>query len=201
MKFSAVSGLSPFHDKEYDVKLYLLAVGLLIIPACSESKDSDDAPKAGNPASIVTPAATSSYETRHLTVDATQKSIWVYHGLRDGELVPMTQKENWIIGISRYMWQTNTGSSGPFEGGAYEVKDQSFEAMDSCDAQRFVKDIMVPPLGSVHEGITSNWWNIADPVPTPLDTSFIIGRDTECIKLKILSYDKGLYALKFQRIK
>lgn len=179
---------------------YLLALSLLVATACSDQDDSKETPAAelSNPNAPVVPNPV--FETRTITVDATQKSVWVHHGLRGDELIPMSKDEPWLIGTSRYMWQTNTGSSGTYEGGAYEVKDQSFESITACESSRFVKDVMVPPLGSVHELITSRWWNIADPVPVPLDTNFVIGRGSECIKLKILSYDKGLYSLKYQRI-
>ncbi|MDQ3230405.1 MAG: HmuY family protein, partial [Pseudobdellovibrionaceae bacterium] len=141
------------------------------------------------------------FEVQNLTLDATQKSVWVYHGLKEGALIPMTKDQPWIIGTNRYMWQTNTGSSGTFEGGAYEVNDQTFDAITSCDTSRLVKDVIVPPLGSIHEGITTTWWNMGDSIPVPIDNSFVMARDNECIKVKLLSYDKGLYTLKLQRLK
>ncbi len=200
MKFCGLLGISPLHDKEYNVRPHFLTISLIVLSACSEGQKDDNAPEAAQKTPLTPVAPPVTFQTKDLTLDATQKAVWVRYGLRDGELIPMTPEEPWIIGVSRYMWQTNTGSSGPFAGGAYEVKDQSFDAIDACDSSRFVKDIMVPPLGSVHEGITSGWWNIADPLPVPLDTQFVVGRDKECIKLKLLTYEKGLYTLKYQHL-
>jgi hypothetical protein len=209
-----------FSTEEHKVKRYLIAASLLVLPACSESKDSDQLPIADNPTpinpgasapvspGISTPTTSGNssapsvpvFEVREQSLDATQKGLWIYHGLKDDELVPMTKDEPWIIGTSRYLWQTNTGSSGSSTGGVYEVSDQAFDDISRCENTRYVQDIMVPPLGSVSEEMTAKWFDIAATVPEPLDITFVIGRDNECLKLKLLSYDKGLYTLKFQRL-
>jgi hypothetical protein len=182
------------------MKRLLCALTLLACVACGKSKDSDK-----NDSGTDTPVPVApTFAIEEVKVDASQKSVWVYYGLQDSHLVAMKKEEAWIVAVSRYMWQTNTGSSGLFTGGAYKADSNDFDAVKTCDSKRFVADKRVVVQGfeaSVNMDLTS-WFDTKADVktPVPLDANFIVGRDKECVKLRVLTYDQGLYNLKIQRL-
>lgn len=185
---------------------HILMATLLVSPlACSDSKDSDKNSAPETPAAVQTPEPAKTFEAAEISIDATKSGVWVYHGLKDGQLVPMAKEEGWIIGTSRYMWQTNSGSSvstGSTVGGAYGLEKSDFDSITSCDSSLFKKDQIVSGF-SASEEITYKWADVLKGATDPLDINFVIGRNGECIKLRVLTYSKtskGLYTVKYQRI-
>ncbi|MES2745830.1 MAG: HmuY family protein [Bdellovibrionota bacterium] len=140
-----------------------------------------------------------------LTIDASDKTNFVYLGLEDGKLVPVAETDTWIFGVRRYIFKTQTGSNGAFTGGAYVgAQGEDFKTVTSCEGKTFEADQVISMLGytiSANSLITSEWYDYDDTgAVTPLDKVFAISRDSDCFKFKILSYATGVYEIQYEQL-
>lgn len=139
-----------------------------------------------------------------LKIDASDKTNFVYLGLAEGKLVPVTEKDTWIFGVRRYIFKTQTGVNGPFEGGAAVAAGEGFEAFKSCSKLSFEADQDVTMLGytvAANALMTSEWFDYNEEgAVTPMDKLFALSRDKDCLKVKILKYEAGVYEIEYQQV-
>ncbi|RZA26368.1 MAG: hypothetical protein EOP10_03905 [Proteobacteria bacterium] len=144
-------------------------------------------------------------QTQTLTIDASDKTNFVYLGLEDGKLVPVAETDTWIFGVRRYIFKTQTGSNGASTGGAYVgAQGEDFKTVTTCEEKTFEPDEVITMLGytiSANALITSEWYDYDDTgAVTPLDKFFAISRDSDCFKFKVLSYATGVYEIQYEQL-
>lgn len=147
-------------------------------------------------------AAGASLQT--LTIDASNKETFHYFALNDeGKLSEVKKEDPWIFSVRRYIFQTQTGPNGGYAGGAYAEDIAGFDGFSSCDGAKFQADENVSMMGY---NITANtvltgWFDYDDNGSlVPFPQFYAIGRDKECIKLKIESYAAGVYEIQYQQL-
>lgn len=154
------------------------------------------------PPAVNQPALETKVET--LVIDASDKTNFVYLGLSEGKLVPVEETDTWIFGVRRYIFKTQTGSNGEFTGGTLPGEGADFETFTTCAKQTFAPDEVITMLGytiSANPTMTSEWYDYDElGAVTPLDKFFAISRDTDCLKLKILSYQTGVYEIQYEQL-
>lgn len=146
-----------------------------------------------------------------IAVDASSYEEFVYFSAEDGPIAiedPGTSLA-WDLAVRRYVFLTNSGSSGPGAGGAkLDESGQSFEELMSVEPDGFSVDEVLPADGSPGsvEGtgneVLAAWYDYEGlGVLTPKDETFII-RTAEgaYAKLKVHSYSGGRYSLSFAPI-
>lgn len=141
-----------------------------------------------------------------LTVDASSYEDFVYLSVENGVLkVDNPQASTaWDLAIRRYVFLTNSGTSGPGQGGALlDGRGLEFDELMSIGPDGFVPDEILPATdapGST-EG-TGNptleaWYDYHGlGVLTPKEQTFIIRTASgSYAKLRILSYSGGIFEL------
>ncbi|GAA5522077.1 HmuY family protein [Aliifodinibius salicampi] len=117
-----------------------------------------------------------------------------YYSLRENTLVQDSASTEWDIAFSRTTIYTNSGSSGPGDGGAI-VLDQSFEATAMAPSEGYVIDTSSTNL-AIPTGSDNGWYhyNPSTHIVTPIEGKTIVIRTaggTQYAKINILSYYKG----------
>ena len=140
-----------------------------------------------------------------LTIDASDKSNFVFLDLKDGELVPSTEQGSWIFGVRRYIFKTPTGVNGQSIGGTYVAPGAGFAAFATCAGLKFSPDESITMLGytiAANSLMTSEWYDYNEAgAVAPLDKFFAIAKDDQCLKVKIQSYLTGVYEIEYSEIK
>lgn len=144
-----------------------------------------------------------------LAVDAS--SDWTYLKIGAGIVTTSADALDWDIGISRTIFATNGGTSGPGAGGAtWADEGADFGALDSVSTFGFVADAELPIPGPPGSGtisqnaILGEWYDY-DPVThavSPKDRVLLVrGADgTSYGKLHILHYEDGAYRLRLEPV-
>lgn len=110
-------------------KLSLLTLLVLLLCASCNTP----APKPDNPDNPVNPPINppvnpqKEWKTNKLTIDATDYTKWVYLNFAKGEVVEVANPESdlsWDLGLHRYDFKTNGGTSGKGKGAAVRITKQ-----------------------------------------------------------------------------
>ncbi|RYZ52403.1 MAG: hypothetical protein EOP07_19670 [Proteobacteria bacterium] len=204
------------------MKFISVAAMVLALGACSDAKNNsaqnaDQKPIALNndpvsqvplpettPTPVPLPEGDGAVELSTLTIDASDKVNFHYFTLEKGKLVEATLADEWIFAVRRYIFQTNTGSNGTFTGGGYLSPIAEYETFAACDAKKFNVDEVVTVLGytiSANQYL-SQWYEYNDLGSIqPTQEFFAIGRDSDCLKLRVVSYAAGVYEIEYQQVK
>ncbi|MCK4321782.1 HmuY family protein [candidate division WOR-3 bacterium] len=135
-------------------------------------------------------------------VDASSQvdSVWTYFSFDEGDTVRPADPESsydWDLKFQRYRIGTNSGTSGPGEGGAVNVGNVDFDSYDEAPESGYVIDTMVTFTG--HTGdyerscnpVLTDWYTIAGMPPTfyAKDTVFIVkSAESKYAKVQVLDY-------------
>lgn len=141
-------------------------------------------------------------ENVEFMVDASSKvdSIWTYFSFSKGDTVRPSDPENsydWDLKFQRYRIGTNSGTSGPGEGGAVDVGKVDFDSLAEAPEGEYVIDTMVTFQG--HSGeyerscnpVMLGWYEMVGMPPTfyPTDTVFVVkSADGKYAKVQVLDY-------------
>lgn len=117
-----------------------------------------------------------------------------YYSLRENTLVQDSASTEWDVAFSRTTIYTNSGSSGPGDGGAI-VLDQSFEATTMAPSEGYAIDTSSTNL-AIPTGSDNGWYhyNPSTHIITPIEGKTIVIRTADgeqYAKINILSYYKG----------
>lgn len=117
-----------------------------------------------------------------------------YYSLRENTLVQDSASAEWDVAFSRTTIYTNSGSSGPGDGGAI-VLDQPFEATTMAPSEGYAIDTSSTNL-AIPTGSDNGWYNYnpSTHIVTPIEGKTIVIRTadgTQYAKINILSYYKG----------
>ena len=163
------------------------------------------AQNANKPTAPVVQAPSSQVEgVKKLAIDASDKVEFQHYALVDGELVKTTEDAEWIFSVRRYIFKTQTGVNGSSEGGAYTLPEEGFDAFTTADSKLFQADENVSMLGYKIDAnkVLTAWFDydlFGSIVPLP--NFYVIGRDQDRIKFKIVTYKAGLYEIEYQQVK
>lgn len=98
--------------------ILLSLVALMTLLLCASCKSDKDEPKpAPNPTQ-------KEWVTKQITVDASDYTKWVYISFAKGEVVSVSAPEtdlSWDLGLHRYDFKTNGGTSGKGQGAAFRT--------------------------------------------------------------------------------
>ncbi|MFR6434792.1 HmuY family protein [Porphyromonas sp.] len=105
--------------------ILLSLVALMTLLLCASCKSDKDEPKpAPNPTQ-------KEWVTKQITVDASDYTKWVYISFTKGEVVSVATPESdlsWDLGLHRYDFKTNGGSSGKGKGAAARTTQKDLKA-------------------------------------------------------------------------
>jgi HmuY protein len=178
-------------------------------PAPSETLDDAGADAADSGASASDAGADAvepATPTIKLTVEAGSSSDWVYVSL-SGEIVTTADPEtslDWDLAFKRTELRTNSGASGPGQGGAKLVEGEiDFHQISEMDTSGFSID---EPFNSGAPGATEvsqnavlgDWYdyNPMTHAVSPSALSFIVrSASGEHFKLRILSWRDGVFEI------
>lgn len=150
------------------------------------------------------PSDNAAVKTQLLTIDASDKTNFVFFDLVDGTLTPSTESDSWIFGVRRYIFKTYTGPNGTSIGGAYFGAGADFDSFQTCSNVVFEQDQTVSMLGYTIDAnalMTSEWFDYNEEGSVvPMDKFFAVARDTDCLKLKIHTYATGVYEIEYQAV-
>ncbi len=144
---------------------------------------------------------------RTFTVDAKEGEVWTYVDLRRGEVVAETASTTagWDVAFSRTRVRTNSGTSGPGQGGAVDAGVVDFDAVREAPTAGYQADEMVSqgrPGETPYSGndVLGAWFDY-DPstnTVTPRATVFSVRlADGTYAKLRFDDYDDGIYTLTY----
>ena len=106
-------------------KILLSLVALMTLLLCASCKSDKDEPKpAPNPTQ-------KEWVTKQITVDASDYTKWVYISFTKGKVVSVSAPEtdlSWDLGLHRYDFKTNGGSSGKGKGAASRTTQKDLKA-------------------------------------------------------------------------
>lgn len=117
-------------------KISLLAVVMLLLctSCCEPIKPTPQPPKppkqneTPTPPPVVTPSKPANgWKTKVVVINASDYTKWVYLNFAKGELVEVTNPEtdlSWDLGLHRYDFKTNGGTSGKGKGAAVRITKQ-----------------------------------------------------------------------------
>ena len=135
-------------------------------------------------------------------INASSYEDWAYFSFSEGDSVSVANPESsydWDLGFQRLKIRTNSGTSGPGDGGAINMGAIEFDSLTEAPEQGYVVDTMVIWMpGSPHEDTVSmnpeleDWFNMSEEMPptiTAKDTVFVIKTaDGKFVKIKFLDY-------------
>lgn len=144
----------------------------------------------------------------YLVVDASSYDDFVYVGLTDGLVMieDPTQSSEWDLAIRRYVWLTNSGTSGPGLGGAkLDDSGLEFEELEVTTPHGFVVDEILPASGApgstegTGNAILEAWYDYEGLGQlAPKEETFLVRTASGgYAKLRIHSYSGGLYEMTF----
>ncbi len=144
---------------------------------------------------------------RTFTVDANEAEAWTYVDLRRGEVVAETASTSagWDVAFSRTRVRTNSGTSGPGQGGAVDVGSDDFAALTEAPDAGYQADEMVtqgrpgeaPYSGNAALGAWFDYDSSTNTV-SPRATVFAVRlADGTYAKLRFDDYDDGTYTLTY----
>lgn len=145
-------------------------------------------------------------------VNASSYTDWIYLDLKNG-LVTVTTPEtslDWDLAVRRVAFLTNSGTSGPGQGGAkLDSSSLSYEELTSTDTTGFTIDRLLEASGApgaadgTGNTILEPWYDyFGNGSLAPKDVNFVIraADGSTYGKLRILSYLSGVYDLAFEPI-
>ncbi len=143
-----------------------------------------------------------------LAVDAS--SEWTYLKIGAGVVTTTADALDWDVGISRTVFATNGGTSGPGLGGAAWAETSDFAAVETVSTFGFVEDAELPLPGPPGSGtISSNAilgeWYDYDPATHAVSpkNGVLLVRSADGAsygKLQILAYADGTYRLRLDPV-
>ena len=105
--------------------ILLSLVALMTLLLCASCKSDKDEPKpAPNPTQ-------KEWVTKQITVDASDYTKWVYINFDKGEVINVSAPEtdlSWDLGLHRYDFKTNGGTSGKGKGAAARTTQKDLKA-------------------------------------------------------------------------
>jgi len=140
-------------------------------------------------------------EVIEFMVDASSYESWAYFSFEKGDTVRPSDPENsldWDLKFQRYRIGTNSGTSGPGEGGAVNVGKVDFDSYDEAPESGYVEDTIMTFTG--HEGeyerscnpVLLGWYEMAGGMPPtfyPTDTVYVVKTaDGKYAKVMFLDY-------------
>ena len=146
-------------------------------------------------------------EVRTLSISSMDAMTWNYVSLRTGEVLTDTASTTaeWDIAFSRTLVRTNSGTSGPGTGGAFDIESDDFATVTEAPTGGYVVDEMITPGQPGQPPYSGNavlgTWFDYDPVNhivSVRNTVFSIRlADGSYAKLRVDSFDDGLYGLTY----
>ena len=140
-----------------------------------------------------------------IVVDASSSTDWVYFSFSKGTVVEIenpSESANWDLGLRRYHFSTNSGTSGNAQGGALDMGDLTWNDVVEAPANGYVVDDSLAYEG--HSGtemysvnpVLETWAERVGMPPTfvPSDHVFVVKTaDGKFVKLWLKSYynDEG----------
>ncbi len=141
-------------------------------------------------------------------IDASDYQAWVYLSVVEGgeiSIVDPGTSLDWDLAVQRTSWQTNSGTSGSGVGGARLAEDPlDWEGTEQAVTTGYAEDEMIPVAGPPGSGefsgnpMLNTWFNydeLTHIVTSRMETFLIRTGAGEYGKLRILSYDDGVYFL------
>jgi len=139
-------------------------------------------------------------EVVEFMVDASSYENWAYFSFEKGDTVRPSDPENsldWDLKFQRYRIGTNSGTSGPGEGGAVNVGKVDFDSYDEAPESGYVEDTIMTFTG--HEGeyerscnpVLLGWYEMVGMPPTfyPTDSVYVVKTaDGKYAKVQFLDY-------------
>jgi hypothetical protein len=164
--------------------------------AFSEASTSDAGADAAEPAT----------ESFAVTVDASSASDWVYVSASGQIVTPLdpAQSLDWDLAFKRTELRTNSGASGPGQGGAkLETRAIAFAQISEADTLDFSVDELfnsgAPGATTVSQNVVLGDWYDYNPMNhtlSPSDQSYIVrSARGEHAKLRILSWRDGVFEI------
>lgn len=124
-------------------------------------------------------------------------SVWTYFSFDAGDTVRPSDPENstdWDLKFQRYRIGTNSGTSGPGEGGALNVEKVDFDSYNQVPESGYVVDTMVTFAGMDTferscNPVLSDWWTMEGYILDAKDTVFAVkSAEGNYTKMQILDY-------------
>jgi hypothetical protein len=122
-----------------------------------------------------------------VTVDASDYYDWAYFSFAKGDTVAVADAGsslNWDLGLRRYHFRTNSGVSGPGEGGVIDVGRIAFDSLVVAPDSGYVVDdsLTVPQMGGSvtfpASLVLEDWCDMdlssMPPICTPTDSLFVL---------------------------
>ena len=141
-----------------------------------------------------------SLDTVEYMIDASSSDEWAYFSFSDGQTVSISDPTSsllWDLGFQRFRIQSNSGTSGPGQGGAISMGKIDFASLIEAPASDYSVDTVLTyeDMGGPHEyngnPAMEDWYNMAGmpPTLTAKDTVFVVKTaDGKYAKVKILDY-------------
>ena len=151
--------------------IYLAVISLIfLVVGCEKDKDDPDpTPGIG----------------KELVIDASSKTNWVYFSFSIGDTLTVNDPGNsleWDIGLKRYRFKTNSGTSGSGQGGAVNMGKVSFNSVIEAPESGYAVDDSV--TFQVHGGekkysvnpVLLGWETMEGMPPTfvPTDSIYVV---------------------------
>lgn len=142
---------------------------------------------------------------KELMIDASSKTEWVYFSFSKGDTVTIAESNNsleWDLGLRRYHFKTNSGTSGSGQGGTVNMGKVDFASVSEAPESGYTVDDSVTFQG--HGGPISyslnpvlEGWAIMEGMPptfVPTDSIYVLKTaDGKYAKLWLKNYynDEG----------
>lgn len=142
------------------------------------------------------------------TVDASSYDTWTYVKLTDGVVTianPSTSTD-WDIAVQRYVFRTNSGTSGPGVGGAkLDTSGIAYDELASIDPGDFVIDAILPASGApgsvegTGNSVLEIWYDYFGLGNLkPKEETYLVRTGVGTYgKLRIFSYSGGIFQMSF----
>ena len=146
------------------------------------------------PAPLVVPATV--VTARNVPADTASAGRYTFYSLRDSALVASTDSNStkWDIALKGTMILTNSGVSGPGQGGGIVLAGVDFDTLSQAPASGYGRDTSATQL-AIKTGSGNGWYNynFATNIITPIPGRVIAVRtaDGKYAKVEILNYYKG----------
>jgi len=112
--------------KSFSIYLAVISLFFLVV-GCEKDKDEPPTPGIG----------------KELVIDASSKKIWVYFSFSKGDTLTINDPGNslkWDIGLKRYRFKTNSGTSGSGQGGAVNMGKVDFNSVIEAPESGYAVD-------------------------------------------------------------
>jgi len=189
-------GDQPPEDATQSDSAVVAASGLDTNPSVPQPPAKDPVPSPENPLPSKSP-------TNQFELDARSATEFVYFKLENDRLIKTGHDQAWQFAVKRTQFQTNSGTSGSLNFGAFSSDILDYEGMANCRADTFTLDTMLPASGAPGSqpysgnSVLNSWYNY-DPSTHAVSSKklvYLISDRNSCFKFQILSYASGLYTV------